>query len=163
MAEKKSSKKQSAKKPTAKTQKTTTEPRRLYRSNDEKMIAGVCGGIAEYFNVDPVWIRLIAILLIFLNGIGILAYIILWILVPENPNQKTKKTIVEMRVDEFKESIKNNDKKSNSSGYLIIGIILILIGLLFLYRNFWGFWFPGEWIWPLLIVAVGIVLVVRSL
>ena len=69
----------------------TEELKRLYRSREEKVIAGVCGGIAEYFSIDPIWTRLIAILLIFFDGIGVIAYIVLWVLMPENPKQKKRK------------------------------------------------------------------------
>jgi phage shock protein C len=63
-----------------------TEATRLYRSRDNRMIAGVCGGIAEYFNVDPVLIRAIAVLLLIPGGLpGFIPYVILWILVPEKP------------------------------------------------------------------------------
>src|SRR6478672_5535778 len=57
-------------------------PSRLYRSRSQKMIAGVCGGLGEYFDVDPVLIRLLFVVTAFISGIGILAYIVLWILVP---------------------------------------------------------------------------------
>ena len=59
--------------------------KRLYRSRTDKMIAGVCGGLADYFDTDPVIIRLIFIFLL-LFGIGpiIIAYIIMWIVVPQN-------------------------------------------------------------------------------
>jgi phage shock protein C len=60
------------------------KPKRLYRSKENRMIAGVCGGIAEYFNVDPTLIRLLWILAIFM-GAGILVYIVGWIIIPENP------------------------------------------------------------------------------
>jgi len=59
-------------------------PKRLYRSNKDKRLGGVCGGIAEYFNVDSVLIRIIAVLLLFM-GPGFFAYIIAWIIVPVNP------------------------------------------------------------------------------
>ncbi len=60
--------------------KKTTK--RLYRSKDDKVIAGVCGGIGQYFEIDPVIIRLIwAIFAI--AGVGILAYIIAWIIIPK--------------------------------------------------------------------------------
>ena len=50
------------------------------------MIAGVCGGLAEYFNIDPVVVRLIAVILLLPGGFpGLLPYIILWIIVPEEP------------------------------------------------------------------------------
>ena len=55
--------------------------KRLFRSRSDKIIGGVCGGIAKYFNVDPVLIRLICILLLF-SMVGIFAYIIAWIIVP---------------------------------------------------------------------------------
>ena len=59
------------------------EPRRLYRSDSEKMIAGVCGGIAEYFGLDPTLVRLGYILLsVFTIFSGVLAYFILWIVIP---------------------------------------------------------------------------------
>lgn len=58
--------------------------KRLYRSEKNKMIAGVCGGLAEYFNIDPVVIRLVFVILLFPGGLpGILPYIILWIVVPK--------------------------------------------------------------------------------
>jgi len=63
------------------------EKKRLYRSKNDKMIAGVCGGIAEYFDVDPVVVRLIAVVLLLGMGTGFLAYLLLWILVPQNPAQ----------------------------------------------------------------------------
>jgi phage shock protein C len=57
-------------------------PSRLYRSRSQKMLAGVCGGLGEYFDVDPVLIRLLFVVTTFISGAGILAYIILWIVVP---------------------------------------------------------------------------------
>jgi len=57
-------------------------PSRFYRSRSEKMIAGVSGGLGEYFDVDPVLIRLLFVVTAFISGAGILAYIILWIVVP---------------------------------------------------------------------------------
>ena len=56
--------------------------KRLYRSENENMIGGVCGGISEYFKIDPVIARLVAVALIFVHGIGVLAYLIGWIIIP---------------------------------------------------------------------------------
>ena len=55
---------------------------RLYRSSENKMIAGVCGGLAEFFGSDPSLVRLVFVLLALLGGHGLLVYIILWIIVP---------------------------------------------------------------------------------
>lgn len=62
-------------------------PSRLYRSRSEKMIAGVCGGLGEYFDVDPVLIRLLFVVTALISGVGLLAYIILWIVVPMQGNE----------------------------------------------------------------------------
>ncbi len=62
--------------------------KRLYRSGKDKIIAGVCGGIAEYFNIDPVIVRILLILSIFLWGFGILFYLIACIIIPRNPKHK---------------------------------------------------------------------------
>ena len=62
--------------------------KRLYRSLNDRMIAGVCGGLAEYFDIDPVVVRIIAVILLLPGGLpGFLPYSILWIIVPENPDQ----------------------------------------------------------------------------
>jgi phage shock protein PspC (stress-responsive transcriptional regulator) len=58
-------------------------PRRLYRSRDERVIGGVCGGLAEYFGIDPLIVRIIAVGLVFAGGAGFLAYLAAWLLVPE--------------------------------------------------------------------------------
>jgi phage shock protein C len=59
--------------------------RRLQRSRDEKIIGGVCGGLAEYFNVDPVLVRVILAVITLMGGAGILLYLILWAVVPLAP------------------------------------------------------------------------------
>jgi len=64
---------------------TSDKIKRLYRSNVDKIIGGVCGGLGEYMEVDPVLIRIIWTILGFV-GIGIIAYIIAWIIIPKNPD-----------------------------------------------------------------------------
>lgn len=60
--------------------------KRLYRSKVNRKLAGVCGGIAEYFNVDPTIIRLVFVVLAICAGCGLLAYLLAWIIVPEQPS-----------------------------------------------------------------------------
>ena len=63
--------------------------KRLYRSGKEKILGGVCGGLGEYLDTDPTVIRLIWVVLTLLSfGLGILAYLIAWIIIPKNPNHK---------------------------------------------------------------------------
>ena len=59
-------------------------PKKLYRSK-KKILAGVCGGIAEYLNMDPTIIRVIWVVLSLAYGVGILAYIVCWLLIPRQP------------------------------------------------------------------------------
>jgi phage shock protein PspC (stress-responsive transcriptional regulator) len=67
------------------------QTKRLYRSRTDRKIAGVCGGLAAYFNVDPIIIRIVAIILLLPGGLpGLLPYIILWIVVPEEPSTTTE-------------------------------------------------------------------------
>jgi len=65
----------------------TDKPKKLYRSRKNKMLAGVCGGIAEYFDIDPALVRLLLVLLILMGFAGIIIYLVAWLIVPENPNQ----------------------------------------------------------------------------
>lgn len=62
--------------------------KRLYRSRTDKMIAGVCGGIGKYFDIDPVIIRLLFLLLSFGGmGFGLLVYILAWVIIPLEPKK----------------------------------------------------------------------------
>ena len=134
-------------------------PKRLYRSKQDKVIAGVCGGIAEYLVVDPVWIRLAAVLLIFFNGTGVVLYIIAWILMPVNPNQKDKgKT----KAEEIVENIKSDKrvvkiKKQKTNATPLVGLIIIILGLAFLFRNFFA-WMSFDYVWPIVIILIGVYL-----
>jgi phage shock protein C len=60
-------------------------PKKLYRSRTERRISGVCGGLAEYFNIDPTLVRLLFVLGLLLVGGTLWAYIILMIVIPEDP------------------------------------------------------------------------------
>ena len=60
--------------------------KKLYRSRKNKKVGGVCGGIAEYFGWDPTMVRLGAVILIFIWGAGLLAYIAAWAIIPERPS-----------------------------------------------------------------------------
>lgn len=59
--------------------------KKLYRSRKDSKIAGVCGGIAEYFSIDPTIIRLLAVITIFFGGGGIVSYLIAWLIIPLEP------------------------------------------------------------------------------
>ena len=118
---------------------------RLYRSATNKIIGGVCGGLGEYFDVDPVLVRVITVLLFLATGFGILAYIIAWIIIPKMPLDV--------------EPVPANHEYSSWSRYLP-GLILMAIGVILLIRESW-FWFDLEEFWPVILIIVGLLLIFR--
>ena len=74
---------------------------KLYRSNTEKVFGGVCGGLADYLNIDVVILRIIFVLLALFGGGGVLIYIILWIAIPaQNVNYATLKENLDAEITE---------------------------------------------------------------
>lgn len=79
-----------------------TEVKKLYRSRDERMIAGVAGGLGEFFSIDPTIVRLLFVLSVFFGvGAGLLVYIVLMLVVPEEPI--ASEAVVEVEPEEVKE------------------------------------------------------------
>ena len=64
--------------------------KRLYKSESNKVISGVCGGLGEYFGIDPVIFRIIAVLLIFAHGAGLLIYLIAWLCMPKRRHESAQ-------------------------------------------------------------------------
>jgi phage shock protein C len=64
---------------------TVAQTRKLYRSRTDRKLAGVCGGLAQYFNTDATLIRVLFVVLALLGGPGLVIYLLMWILVPEEP------------------------------------------------------------------------------
>jgi phage shock protein C len=145
--------------------------KKLYRSVTDKMLAGVCGGLAEYFAVDPVIVRLVFVLaVIFGAGSGILAYIILWVIVPQRPfiitpfNQEQPKSESTESTDgkksenvQFDMNAFNN--KSNTSIYA--GAFLIFLGGIFLLDNFVPRFHFGDF-WPLILIGIGLAIIMNA-
>ncbi len=72
-----------------------TDKKKLYRSRDNRMIAGVCGGLAEYFHIDETLIRLVFVGAFLLYGHGLLVYLICLILIPLGPEDKPSEVVIE--------------------------------------------------------------------
>lgn len=122
--------------------------RQLYRSNENKIIAGVCSGIAEYFEVDPTIVRIIWLLSIF-AGFGIIAYIICWLVMPEKNTGYYSSSI--FNESSTTKQISSVDKEKSKR---ILGIALLIIGTLFLFDRFFK-WFDIDILLPVGIIAVG--------
>lgn len=130
--------------------------KKIYRSEKDKMIGGVCGGLAEYFNIDVVIIRLLWVLLFFLEGSGLIAYLIAWVVIPSDNS---------IRYDSFGSEVvdeKPNHKESSTiSGSHVVGLILIVLGILMLVKNYVPY-FPWHKLWPLALIAAGVGLIVHN-
>ena len=130
--------------------------RELKKSRTNKVIGGVCGGLGEYFDIDPVFVRVVVVLLALgTHGVGVMAYIIAMIIMPSNE--------VEFHVNEKGETVPVEDAPREYSSWnkYLPGIILVCIGILWLVKvNF--YWFDFEELWPLLLIIVGLFLVFRK-
>lgn len=155
--------------------------KKLYRSNKDKMIGGVGAGIAEYFDVDPTIIRILFVLAVFFGGGGIIAYIILWVIVPEKPfvfnstgptgDSPGESSNFTSGVNESQETKTDETGQGNfnpenfirprNNTSVIGGVILILLGGLFLMDNFLPRFHFGDF-WPLILIAIGIGLLLNS-
>jgi phage shock protein PspC (stress-responsive transcriptional regulator) len=139
-----------------------TMERRLYRSRKWRVFGGVAGGLAEYFNLDPILMRVIFVIVTLLHGFGILLYIILWIVIPEVPFEIAYK--VNSSADQESDKQQENyvpEPKQNAKGRIIIGGILIAIGVLFFVERLFPS-FDFEDVLPMVLIAIGLVLVWNS-
>jgi phage shock protein C len=73
----------------------TTEKKKLYRSRNDRIIAGVCSGLGKYFEIDATLIRLVFVVMAILGGHGVLAYIICLILIPLEPEDHPAEAVIE--------------------------------------------------------------------
>jgi phage shock protein C len=117
-------------------------PPRLLRSTTDRAIAGVCGGLAQYFKVDPALIRILFLVFALAGGASILLYIVLWIAVPSDGGVAAQPV--------------------SHAGNETVAIVLIAIGSLWLLANFGAFALV-EWrfVWPVALVALGVLLLAR--
>ena len=115
--------------------------RRLYRSKTQKILGGVCGGLGDHFAMDPVWFRIGFVVLALGGGSGILIYLLMWLMVPEQPEGYEP----------------TPGAKTSVSGSAVIGIVLIFVGTIALVNTV-APW-VGQYFWPTILVVGGIALV----
>jgi len=122
--------------------------KKLYRSREDKMLAGVCAGIAEYFNIETALVRILWVIFSLFGGIGLFLYIAGVVIIPENP----------AHLGEEKSRETKNDKALFWGALLIaIGVALLLKQFgFFYYVNFWSF--PWQMIWAVFLIIVGLFL-----
>ena len=150
---------------------------RLYRSPDDRMLAGVAGGLAENWNIDPSLVRIVwAVLTVLTGGLAFLVYVVMAIVVPERPVG----VAVGREGDDGRGGAgagaaaspasgapspahsRRTDRSDATRGGLVAGLILILVGGFFLVRQLLPAIDLGFW-WPTVAIGLGIVLVVVAL
>ena len=155
--------------------------KRLYRSRTDRMLWGVCGGLAKYFDIDPTIMRLIFVISIFLGGSGILAYIILAIVVPvegstsAEPKETMKENVEEMKKTaeelgrefratfEEKKEEKSEEVRVSHRRRAFFGIIVLIVGVLLLLASFDLFWWlQWRYLWPVIIIAIAILILIGA-
>lgn len=135
----------------------------LYRSFTERKIAGVAGGLAEYLNLDVTLIRLIWILSIFLGGAGVIAYLIAWVIIPEEPiSQSPSDNVVNFDHYQSPDASQPGSSDIREIGHLqkysLIGLILVGVGAFLLAKTIFPFDLD-RYFWPVLLIAGGLALI----
>jgi phage shock protein PspC (stress-responsive transcriptional regulator) len=152
---------------------------RLYRSRQKRIIGGVASGLGDYLNIDPVILRVLFVIITLINGLGLLLYIILWIVIPEgeqgdknyskvetNSSESIKEDPSSEKTNPSENQSLNTDrkepyKKSRGSGRVVAGIILIGLGLVFLAREYLPV-FRFSDLFPLVLIIFGGILIWNS-
>lgn len=147
---------------------------RLYRSRTDQMIGGVCGGLGRYLKIDANIIRLLFVLLGLGNGAGLILYLALWVILPyEGEGEAGASNTVHSGADEIAqrmramgEDVQHAFRQPNSKTGALVGGGLIILGLIFLVDNLnlpWLRWLRFDVMWPVLIIALGAVMIWRQL
>lgn len=127
------------------------EPRPiLRRSRDDRVIGGVCGGLGRYFGIDPVILRIAFVLLLLAGGAGLLLYVIAWIAIPEE------------RPGDALAGRADGDALGRGGGPELVGIALVVVGAFFLVREAFPDVFDSDYIWPILLIVLGLVVLARG-
>lgn len=134
---------------------------KLYRSRNDRMLGGVCGGLGEYLGIDPTFIRLGFFLLMFGGGVGFWVYLVLWVLIPERDVEAGDfKERIRVVGDDFVTAFNQPHPKSG----LIIGGGLVILGTFWLLDAVgihWLWWLDFDYLWPALLILAGIVMLFR--
>ncbi len=128
----------------------------LYRSRENKVFGGVAGGLAEYFNVDPVIIRILFVVVFFAGGVSFIAYIVMMFIIPKKPYD-----IISNDEEAYSQNNKFEKSFSKSQNKITFGIFLIIVGLFAFLSNFIPY-FSFHLFWPLLLIIFGVLLIYRN-
>lgn len=139
---------------------------RLLRSESDRMISGVCGGIAVYLGVDSVFVRLAFALLALASGVGVILYLVLMFIMPSEANiDQTSEKIFQDNLDQYASGAGSGVKRvrQHPQGPILAAGLLILLGFFLLFNNLgWFAWLSGGVFWALVLIGLGIYIFARS-
>lgn len=136
-------------------------PRKVYRSRRDRLVFGVCGGIAEYYNIESLWVRLIFIFLGITGAIGFILYVALALLMPLDPAE-TGSDKIRLTAEDVRDRVKGLTNEIQSDKKLarrrnLLGLVIVIVGLIsFLNELFPNFWIGWKVLWPLIIILIGL-------
>jgi phage shock protein C len=137
--------------------------RRLYRSARERVISGVAGGVAEYFDVDPSIVRIAwALLALITGGVFLILYVVMWLVVPVAPGTAGSTAPGESASGAPGAPAASAEGYRSGSAGLVFGLIFIGLGLYFLAREYLPR-FNIDRLWPLGLVALGVFLLIAAM
>lgn len=141
----------------------------LQRSKTDKVIAGVASGLANYINIDPIFMRIGFILLSIYTGIGVLLYIILWLLLPqEGKILKNSNDLIQENAKEIKEKAQLvakdiSNQNSHKNLKIVIGLVIIGFGFYSLLKVFGiNIYLGFNWIVPIALIIFGVILLSKN-
>lgn len=152
-----------------------TPTKHLVRSRTDRVIAGVCGGLAEYFHIDATVIRLLFVVVAFAGGSSAFIYILLWVLMP-NEGEESLPLESKERWDKFGSEVRTEahhfaaEFRNEGGGQTgswgdrrtLFAVIIVLLGVVLLLRQFIPFtWFRAELLWPFLLIVIGVIILKR--
>lgn len=128
--------------------------KKLYRSRKDAMVAGVCGGLAEYIGIDSAIVRLIFAVMIMAGGIGVLAYFLAWIIIPEGSNDAAP--------GEYDSAeTRKHMELSGDKLRMIVGFGFIGLGVLFFVNKIFP-WFTFDIFWPAVLIMIGALVLMKG-
>jgi phage shock protein C len=157
---------------------------KLVRSRSDRILSGVCGGLARHLRLDPTLVRIVFVLLGALNGLGVILYLAMAVLVPREgePATDPKQTVAQgaaelgagvrdlasQMAEEAAATAKRIQARTPRAGQAAsfwLGAALVLLGLWFLLRNFglWPSWIKFRYLWPAALIGLGVLLLTRRI
>lgn len=129
--------------------------KKLLRARNDKVLAGVCGGLAKYLGLDATLLRIVwAILLISPGGIGLIAYVLAAVIIPQEPLAYEDESFGEMDFEKAKEE---QEKRITYTG-----LFFIALGAFFLLKKIVRFHIDFDYVWPLIVMGIGVLVISNS-